>query len=68
MRKNAPHKPKQARRHKPYAWERGRVPSETPPGERLRKCLACKTERKARHLRLGYCPSCWNPENIPHNT
>jgi hypothetical protein len=47
------------RSRKPYAWERGIVPSSIPAGERMKKCAGCKVEAVSRALKYGYCAACW---------
>ncbi|MET9436856.1 hypothetical protein [Streptomyces sp. NPDC006551] len=49
------------RSRKPYAWERGLVPSSIPAGEQTRHCKACRAEALAKELKYGYCGNCWSP-------
>ncbi|MEU1729428.1 hypothetical protein [Nonomuraea sp. NPDC005692] len=47
-------------KRKQYARERGQVPSSIPPDQRRKLCKACRVEKLAGELRLGYCADCWS--------
>jgi hypothetical protein len=46
-------------KRKKHVREQGLVPSSLAPGDRPKRCKACRADALAKELKYGYCARCW---------